>query len=73
MPRVQNLDGFPPLVDAIIHINRRVQKPPDIWLALDSDTNLRKGSKKIDVIEEVYGKLLSAARMLLPGPDEKNL
>lgn len=66
MPKVQNFDGFPSLVDAIVDVDRRVQKAADIRLALDSGTYIREGCQKLKVIEQVYAKLLGAARMLFP-------
>jgi hypothetical protein len=71
MPEVQNFNSSPVFVQAVIDVERRMEKPPDVRMSFYGRTDVREGLQELDVIEKIIGKLLGCFGMLLPRPLEK--
>ena len=67
---MQNLNCAPVLVQTVIDVKRRMEKPPDMRMSFYRSAHVREGVKQFDVIEKIDGKLLSRSGMLLPRPIE---
>jgi hypothetical protein len=70
MPEVENFNGSSVLVDAVIDVKRRMEKPPHVRISLHGSANVRKGLKQFEVVEKIIRKLLGCFGMLLSRPLE---
>ena len=70
MPKVENLNQAPRVVDAVIDDNRRMHKLPDVREAFDRRTNVWKPRKKLGVIEQRVAELLRRVGEVRPGVGE---
>ena len=67
---MQNFNGSPVLVQAVVDVKRRMEKPPDVRMSFYRSAHVRKGLKQFKVVEEIIRKLLGGFGMLLPRPLE---
>ena len=70
VPEVENFNGSPVLVEAVIDVERRVEKPPDVRMPFYWRADVRKGLQELEVVEKIIGKLLGCFGMLFPRPLE---
>jgi hypothetical protein len=70
MPKMQDFNRSPILVQAVVDVKRRMEKPPKVEVSSYGTADVRVGLKQFDVIEEIISKLLGCFRMLLPRPVE---
>jgi hypothetical protein len=67
MPKVENLNQAPRVVNAVIDDNRRMHKLPDGREAFDRCTYVWKPRKKIGVIQQSVAELLRGVGEVRPG------
>ena len=67
---MQNFNGCSVLIQTIVDVKRRMEKPPDVRISLYGSANVRKGLKQFEVVEKIIRKLLGCFGMLLPRPVE---
>lgn len=67
---MQNFNCSSVLVQAIVNVERRVEKPPEPRMSFYGSADVRKGLKQFDVLEKFIGKLLGCYGMLIPRPLE---
>ena len=67
---MQNFNSAPVLVQAVVDVERRVEKPPELRMSFYGTADVGKGLKQFDGIEKIVGKLLGCFGMLLPRPLE---
>jgi hypothetical protein len=70
MPEMQNFNRSPLLVQSIVDIKWRVEKPPDLRVASYGSTDVGESLKQSEVVEKVVRKFLGCIGMLLPRPLE---
>jgi hypothetical protein len=70
MPEMQNFNCSPVLVQAVVDVERRMEKPPELRVSFDGSAYVRKGSKKLDMVEKIMRKLFGGIGMLFPRPLE---
>jgi hypothetical protein len=73
MPEMQNFNCSPVLVHAVVDVERRMKKPPELRMSFYGSADVRKGVKQFDVVEKIIGKLLGCFGMLLTRPLENLL
>jgi len=67
---MQNFNGCPVLIQTVVDVKRRMEKPPDVRISLHGSANVRKGLKQFGVVEKIIRKLLGCFGMLLSRPLE---
>ena len=67
---MQNFNGFPVLVEAVVDVERGMEKPPDLRMSFYGSADVRKGLKQFNVVEKIIGKLFGCFGMFLPRPLE---
>lgn len=60
-------------VNAVVDLQRRVEKLPNSRIALHRRADVRKLFEKIDVAEKGIGKLFAGSRVFLPRPAHDSL
>ena len=70
---MENFDHALFFVNAVIDLQRRVEKPPNRSKTFHRRAEVRKIFEKINVVEERVGKLLARARVFLPRPAHDRL
>jgi hypothetical protein len=73
VPEMKDFDAAPVLVHLIVDVQRGMEKPPDLKVPFYRATDVRKGFKKIEVIEKIVGKPLSRFGVLILRPTENLL
>jgi len=73
VPEMQNFNGSPVLVHAVVDVERRMEKPPELRMSFYGSADVRKGVKQFDMVEKIIGKLFGCFGMLLPRPLENFL
>jgi hypothetical protein len=63
---MQNFNCSPVLVQTVVDVERRMEKPPEMRVSFYGSADVRKGSKRLDVVEKIIRKLLGCFGMLLP-------
>ena len=63
---MENLNYSSVFVQAVIDIERRMEKPPDPRVSNYRRAHIREGLQKFDVGEKIIDKLGRRLRMLLP-------
>ncbi|HEV3197067.1 MAG TPA: hypothetical protein VGZ73_04145 [Bryobacteraceae bacterium] len=63
---MKDLNAASAFIHAIVDVQRGVKKPPDERMPFYGTSQVRKGLQKIEVVEEIVGKLLSLFWVLLP-------
>ena len=67
---MQNVNCSPVLVQTVVDVERRMEKPPKMIVSFYGSADVREGSKRLDVVEKIIRKLLGCFGMLLPRPLE---
>ena len=67
---MQNFNRSPVLVEAVVDVERGMEKPPDLRMSFYGSADVRKGLKQFNVVEKIIGKLLGCFGMLFPRPLE---
>jgi hypothetical protein len=70
MAEMQNFNCSSALVQAVVDVERRMEKSPELRMSHYRSADVRKGLKQFDVVEKIIGKLLGCFRMFLPRPFE---
>jgi hypothetical protein len=71
VPEVQNLDCSSLLVHAIVDVEGRMEKPPDVRVSLYRSADVWKGMKQFDVAEKIIGELIGRIGMIIPDKSGK--
>jgi len=67
---MENLDGSPVLIEAVVNKERGMEKPPELMVSLDGSADVRTGLQQVDLVEQLIGELIACFGMLIPGPLE---
>ena len=67
---MQNFNSASVLVQAVVDVERRMEKPPELRMSFYGSADVREGSKRLDVVEKIIRKSLGRLGMLLPRPLE---
>ena len=70
MPEMQNFNCSAVLVQPVVDVERRVEKPSELRMFFYGSADVRKGLEQFYVLEKIIGKLLGSFGMPLPGPLE---
>ena len=68
---MQNFNGCPVLIQTVVDVKRRMEKPPDVRMSFYGGADVREGLKQSQVVEKIIRKVLGCFGMLLPRPLEK--
>ncbi|HEV2199703.1 MAG TPA: hypothetical protein VGR73_07770 [Bryobacteraceae bacterium] len=63
---MQNFNDSPILVQAVVDVERRMEKPPELRMSLNGSADVRQALKQFDMGKEIIGKSLGRFGMLLP-------
>ena len=63
---MQNFNCSAVLVQPVVDVERRVEKPSELRMFFYGSADVRKGLKQFDVLEKIISKLLGSLGMLLP-------
>ena len=70
VPEVEDFNGSPLLVQPVVDVERRMSKPPEPRMSFYASADVRKGLKRLNMVEEIIGKLLGCFGMILLRPLE---
>jgi hypothetical protein len=65
MPEMQNFDCFTIRFDTVVNAQRRIKKASDVGVSLYWSSDVRVGSKQIEVVKKVIRESVGRFRMLL--------
>ena len=70
VPEMQNFNRSPILVQTVVDVKRRMEKPPELRVSFYGSADVREGLKQFEVVEKIIRKLPGRFGMLLPRPLE---
>jgi hypothetical protein len=73
MPKMQDFNSSPVLVQTIVDVEWRMEKPPQLRISFYGSADVRKGLKQFDMVEKIIGESPGCFGMLLPRPLENFL
>jgi hypothetical protein len=63
---MQNFNCSATRIDAVVDVERRMEKPPELTMSFYGSADVRKGVKQCDVVEKIVGKLFGCFGMVRP-------
>jgi hypothetical protein len=70
VPEVQDFNDFSVLVQTVVNVKRRMEKPPELRVSFYGCSDVREGLKQLEVVEKFIRKLLGCFGMFLLRPLE---
>jgi len=58
------------IIHAVVHVQRGVEKPPELRMSLYWCPDVRMSAKQFDVVEKIISKLFGCFGVVLPRPIE---